>query len=639
VADHFGPDEDLGRSNAIGPVKIESRSTSMRTFPGVGGVPTTLRYPGEGMTFHLPETTDEVVLTVKPLGSGALARALDGNGTVVASESISQGPGTVDVVLSAPGIVRVELLRGSFEVGVVRICWGTLAGTGGEDDTTGSLPVVLGTHAGGEVPWTPKVEATVRTGSGSCALVRYTPPDASTTWSALRVREWSGTSKRDAGRVGVVRLCGVTASAAGLAQANAEFAADLLATINDNAAAGEPARKDLLEPNRAYTIRVAWEWQGWVKSEGQPEPPASPAVSGWQTGPTQSYRFRTAGTAVTTGVPPAELTDERNFDPRSLLRYLIAFEPDTRDAPHLRDDTLLVHLAVDHGDQLAGLYGRELRLRLRRTDPPPGSLEHQPHPDVEPIDVVWGPLFDAYRPLGQKLFLDAIRDAPCLDEPNLGGTTGEVTADLVPGAWYDLMLMATPTANPDAEDVVVSRAHFQASRYRDAVDLLDALGFAVGTPEAFIAPDAIVTAAVPGGGLVVDDTALDAALTTVGLDPWSVVAQARTSVLWLLDGDTWLLAGMLLEAPEPIVREGRTALDVTACTYGGVALAQRRRNLAGTRVLLAPPAPVAVPGADVLGVTLTRTVTDRTGSTTSTTVTGRRFTLDVPRVVRMEAGA
>ena len=441
VADHFGTDEDLGRSNAIGPVKIESRSTSMRTFPGVGGVPTTLRYPGEGMTFHLPETTDEVVLTVQPLGSGALARALDGNGTVVASESISQGPGTVDVVLSAPGIVRVELLRGSFEVGVVRICWRTSAGTGGEDDTTGSLPVVLGTHAGGEVPWTPKVEATVRTGSGSCALVRYTPPDVSTTWSALRVREWSGTSKRDAGRVGVVRLCGVTASAAGLAQANAEFAADLLATINDNAAAGEPARKDLLEPNRAYTIRVAWEWQGWVKSESQPEPPASPAVSGWQTGLMQSYRFRTAGTAVTTGVPPAELTDERNFDPRSLLRYLIAFEPDTRDAPHLRDDTLLVHLAVDHGDQLAGLYGRELRLRLRRTDPPPGSLEHQPHPDVEPIDVVWGPLFDAYRPLGQKLFLDAIRDAPCLDEPNLGGTTGEVTADLVPGAWYDLMLM------------------------------------------------------------------------------------------------------------------------------------------------------------------------------------------------------
>lgn len=199
--------------------------------------------------------------------------------------------------------------------------------------------------------------------------------------------------------------------------------------------------------------------------------------------------------------------------------------------------------------------------------------------------------------------------------------------------------MATPTANPDAEDVVVSRAHFQASRYRDAVDLLAALGFAVGTPEAFIAPDAIVTAAVPGGGLVVDDTALDAALATVGLDPWPVVAQARTSVLWLLDGDTWLLAGMLLEAPEPIVREGRTALDVTACTYGGVALTQRRRNLAGTRVLLAPPAAVAVPGADVLGVTLTRTVTDRTGSTTSTTVTGRRFTLDVPRAVRMEAGA
>jgi len=35
---------------------------------------------------------------------------------------------------------------------------------------------------------------------------------------------------------------------------------------------------------------------------------------------------------------------------------------------------------------------------------------------------------------------------------------------------------------------------------------------------------------------------------------------------------------------------------------------------------------------------VTRTDTDRTGATSSTAVTGRRFAIDVPRSVRMEAG-
>ena len=641
VADHFGPDHDLGTANAIGPVKIQSKSTSMATFAGIGGVGTTLRYPDAGMTFYLPEPSDEVLLTLQPLGSSAEARALDSQGHVVATEAVAQGAGTADVALSGPDIRSVELVKGAFEVGVVKICWGAaLDGPEGADDaTTGALPVVVGTDVdGGDVEWIPKVEQEIETGAGICALVRYVPPDEAVSWSTITIREWLGTSKHDAGRVGLVRVCGVSGNAWAQAQGNDAFIASLIAIINDHAAADEPSRKDLLEANRSYTINVSWQWQGWVKSDSQPQPPAVPPSGDWQDGPAQSFRFKTAATAVTTGVPPAELTDERDFDARSLLRYLIAFEPDTHAAPHLLDDTLLVHLAVDHGDQLAGLYGRHLQLRVRRTDPPPGSLAGQEHPDDETISVVWGALHDRYRPLGQLLFLQAVREAPCLDEPSLGGTTGEVTADLVPGAWYDLMLMATPSADPDAEDVVVSRAHFQASRYHNESELLGALGFGVPGPTAFIAPDAMVTAAVPGGALTVGDTDLDATLDAVGLDPWPLSDQARASILWLDDAGAWKLAGLLLEAPEPIVRTGRTALDVTACSYGALALAQRCRNLAGTRVILAPPAPVAVPGDDLISLTVTRTVTDAAGTTTSTAVTGSRFAIDVPRTVRMEAG-
>ena len=67
--------------------------------------------------------------------------------------------------------------------------------------------------------------------------------------------------------------------------------------------------------------------------------------------------------------------------------------------------------------------------------------------------------------------------------------------------------------------------------------------------------------------------------------------------------------------------------------------AQRRRNEAGTRVLLAPPAPVAVAGAGDITLAVTRTVTHRDGTTTATVVTGSRFAIDEPRSVRMEAGA
>ncbi len=56
-------------------------------------------------------------------------------------------------------------------------------------------------------------------------------------------------------------------------------------------------------------------------------------------------------------------------------------------------------------------------------------------------------------------------------------------------------------------------------------------------------------------------------------------------------------------------------------------------------MLLTPSAPVAVPTAENITLVLTRTVTDRTGATTATTVTGQRFAIDVPRTVRMEAGA
>ncbi|MEA5052264.1 MAG: hypothetical protein VB093_02295, partial [Propionicimonas sp.] len=625
----------LGGSATLGPVTVESMDGDLVTI-GVGN-DQSIGFT-QGVIAALPTTTGLVEITLHLPGTEAKAIGYDNTGTPVADAATSVGQGLVTLTLAGDGIVKVEVYGGGRRIGLVSICWGAAT----SQAVVADLPEVRGRLAdGSEQAWSPKVLAQTRTDSSLCRLVSYTPSTSDRVWAGMRIREWAGTGKQDAGGVGIVRLCGVTGPAAGQAQANQDFAHHLAEVINLHGLDGSAAHKDLLQPATGYTLLVNYRWQGWLKSDGQPTPPTVPDPTKWKDASAPvSLRFRTADHATVTGVPPTELTDEQAFDPRSLLRYLIAFQPDTGAAPHLLDDTLLVHLAVDHADQLAGLYGRDLMLRLRRTDPPPGSLATAAHAPDEQLTVTWGPLFDVYRPLGQRRFLGAVREAPCLSEPSLGGTTGEVTADLVPGAWYDLILVAPRTGHPEDEDAVVARTHFQASRYHGVADLLGSLGFTSSGDEwPILAGDALVTAGLPGGGLVVGDAALDAALQGCGLDPWPLPEQARSSVLWLNDGGSWKLAGLLLEAAEPIVRTGRTALDVVAADYGGVALTQRVRNLAGTRVLLAPAGPVAVPAATQLQVTLTKTVTDAAGATTATATLGRRAAIGVPRAVYAEAGA
>ncbi len=654
------PDRPITQSLALGRVTV---NVARPTTTGLtSDRERTIVVPEGGLFCVLPEPTAavRVTLVLNDGFSEVTGRRRDGTVVDRAVADADAGP-LLDVVLRDAGgqleSVRIGTnpMAGS-TTALVGICWNVHPDDQGGDEQTepepsSRFPVVSGQPVDGpEKPWSPDVLKTVSTGRSQCSLVRYTPERSSERYRSVRVREWAGTDGHDAGGVGVARFCGISAGAAALADANAAFVADLTGLIGDHALgdpdAPTPAQRDLLSPATGYTLRVSWQWQGWVRSEDAPEPPDVPADADWQDAASVEYRFRTAATALADGTPPAELVDEHAFDPRSLIRYLLAFEPDTGSAPHLRDDDLLVHLSVDHTDQLAALYGRALGLRLRRTDPPPGSLAGADHPADEPLLVAWGPLFDGYRSSGERRLLEGIRAAPCLDEPSLGGTTGTVSADLVAGAWYDLTVMCTPAEEPAAEETVISRAHFQASRYRNVDEILTALGFGLTEPAPFIAGDAIVSGPLPAG-FVVGSSDLDAALSAAGLDPWPVTADGRTSVLWQRAGAAWLLAGVVLELPEPIVRSGRTALAVTGADYGGRTLLQRRRNESGTRVLLAPAAPVAVavpvpaeaPFAAPLTLTLTRTVTDRFGVQTSTSTVGHRTALAVPRTIYQEAGA
>ena len=644
--DHPKANVTLGPTTNVGPVKLAANGDlrTMDTGSGIG-----IRFPDSGLRLDLPMPVDEVTVTLFLGGREVRVTALDAQGRIVdIRTSGTQQKVLLETTVTGTGITAVQLTGGTSEAMLVRVCLtrviqGAIV-VDRLDAASSEWPVVVavGTDRRGrrvEQQWKAKPTKTVQGRNGECSLLLYAPTKPGITWSSLTIQQWSGTGKDDAGAVGLSKLCGVNAAAAVQAAQNAAAVKDLKDLINTGATSADPSTvRNLLQPNSTYEVRIRWEWQGWIKTESQPTPPATPSGP-WTSGGEHVVKFRTAATLVSSGTPPAELVDERTFDPRSLIRYLIGFDPDTGNAPHLLDDSLLVHLGVDHADRLVNLYNHDLQLRLRRTDPPPGSLASGDHPANEDLTVVWGPLYDAKRPLSEQRYLDAIREAPCLDEPPLGGTTATVTADLVPGAWYDLMLMATPVSDPDAEQVVVSRAHFQASRYRSAADLLAALGF-TDPASPFVAGDAIVSSPLSSTALAMGDKAFDAALSGLGMDPWPLSPEARTTVLWWRDGTAWKVAGLLLEAPEAIVRSGLTSLDVGTAKYGSVTLTVARRNDAGTRVLLVPATPSTVPSsASAIRLDLARKTTAANGTVTTSTVSGQRQALRVPRSVYQEAGA
>ena len=136
-----------------------------------------------------------------------------------------------------------------------------------------------------------------------------------------------------------------------------------------------------------------------------------------------------------------------------------------------------------------------------------------------------------------------------------------------------------------------------------------------------------MTAPLPAGPLVVGDRrARRRAWPPPGSTRGRCRSPAARSVLWWHDGGAWLLAGVLLELPEPIVRDrAARALDVTACSHGGVAArpsvrrnASRHPGAARAGRTGGGRAAGATVRAGPLVVQLTRTVTDRTGATSST---------------------
>jgi hypothetical protein len=259
------------------------------------------------------------------------------------------------------------------------------------------------------------------------------------------------------------------------------------------------------------------------------------------------------------------------FDPQYLERYLFGYTPGDHTQAWLTGDPVAVHFDADHIEQLANRYGHDVVLRCRRTDTPPGR------PDDEPEELSGFVLLTAVslaKVADSRLFFGAVSAAVAggmCDLPRTGGASLGGLPRLEPGATYDLAV-AFPRSGEADGGAALPGVVFTTSRWKTPDDLLEALGF-----EQQPGRRASDLPVVPTGTFdptdTVGDLLVQRALAQLGVERWPAATDARTVALWSREGDRWLLAGVLLAAPEPIHRPevagvARLTVDTLSCPGG-----------------------------------------------------------------------
>lgn len=577
-----------------------------------------LLIPHTGMTIRFNQFTQQVTLRLAHFNSPVTVEAVNGRGETVATRSTPRTQGTEHRLVISGGIIELRLSGGGGEGVLMGLCLQTKGRGPHIPDDPDQLPMVYGVTAQGEkLRWQPQTPQVIPNQDKKLyALIRYRPESGAYAWQQLQIQPWTR------GELFFYTCCGTTQAAADLQQQDQAYRDTLQDHWNkpgqDQDDQESFEHPHLLQANTEYELDITWEWTGWRKTEEQPSPPALTNRTAWQQ-VREQYRFSTAQhTDADQMKTPVDFVQETIFDPRNSLRYLLGFEPATPEIPHFLKDPLYVDFVVDHLEALLKQYNYELQLRLELTTPPAGALSQPGFELTTPVVLNWRPLLFEYLAGSDQRLIEAADEAPCLEPPPLGGKTAELTANLKPKSGYDLILVAAGSSAA-TEDVVISRSHFRTSRYSTPTDLVSALGFSQGEPNTILPGDAIVTAPLPTVPILDSDTALEATLRDLGLDPWPLPTYPRTVTLWRFEANTWQLVGILIETDEPIERTGRQIKDTQLTRTQRLSLSHAqvnpptgaasrfnpvRRNQASTRYLLAPASPITVPVGSTLSLVL-----------------------------------
>jgi hypothetical protein len=430
---------------------------------------------------------------------------------------------------------------------------------------------------------------------------------------------------------GFIALGGISGRARAAAEARAKArkarAEQLKTAKNDGPQqahhAFSRAHPSVLRPGRTYRVDVDLAWAGTLKTRDEDGNDTPTTASGdsylppGAAGPVpcaRSYWFRTAdlqkpsvgadGTLqpLMQAAPKfgekglySFIKQKRDvFHPAMLERHFLSYEPAQSEQFRFCDDPLRAHFGVDHVVKLADAYGFRLKLAVNRTD---AAMQAQELDPTLTALLVPG-LLDAVGKHWNELALTT----DC-DVPSPGATLG-ANAALVPEAWYELHVLAQ-SKDDRILDGRLPSVTFRTSRWRNPGELLDALGFlrdGVGQRSGDLELYAEGELGSPVDG---SDATFEAALAAIGHAGLPAAQATRTSLLWRAGPPgSWLLAGALIESPEPIHRPGRVELErLSFVELGGDDPARsfdrvwrdrvgaRLLFLANEPIVLGPPAP------------------------------------------------
>ncbi len=446
--------------------------------------------------------------------------------------------------------------------------------------------------------WAPDLQADL--GDGWLA-VRWQPPAG----GAVKLIEASCAAGT---RLGLLALGGITLSAAAAAAASNAAAAAEAAKQKKAATDGPPGpdalpsttRRAVLDPGRLYRIDVRMRWSGTlyeVDDKGNKQVLVTQAADG-STDVLRQYWFRTAPLLGAGGKPAVstsayvELIHRKHdfFDPAMLERHLLGYEPAQSELHRFASDPVRMRFAPGHVALLAAAYQYELLCGLRRLDQP-----EEVEPDQLLVPKLAWASSSAQLAGSAAVVADAYLASTCGLAPNV--VDMRVDVKLTRDTWYEVFALAK-SKRPGVADGRLPGVSFRTSRWADGTEMLAGLHFPIsgpaGHPQGGVAlpPGTVLPAQVSSG----DDAAFDAFLDSLGLDGWPVASAPRISLLWLppaAAATPWRCAGVLIESPEPVVREGRFDVNDLQLVSGASSanFNVRLSDRSGSRLLFATSAP------------------------------------------------
>lgn len=420
--------------------------------------------------------------------------------------------------------------------------------------------------------------------------------------------------------LGVVGIGGITSSARQAAAAKNEAFLKDIALLAEAEAAGpktdpkinEAHQRTILEPGRLYRIDIDMVWSGEISRQDDTGQIAE--IDSARRVDQTSYRprgqndgaltkrqlfFRTTPKPVVQSLVPVgdedyikQVRSRQNvFQPEMLERYLAGYEPAQSEQFRFCDDPVRAHFLQDHVPALALAYDFKLLVATRRVDRAGDDYR---------LPLFLAPEWTFGTNPAFLSDIDQIRYATALEsecDVPTPGATASVLPPLEPEALYEVYVQAK--AEDEDHNGRLPGVTFRTSRWRTPADMIAGLGFTVpgeAVAENVMMGDLLIQAVPALETIEGDDQSYQNALLALGLDGWSVATAPRLSRIWMSGpAGTWLLAGLMIESPEPLHRPDRvhvTGLTLERSAGPNVSFEICRRDRSGSRLLYLTATPV-----------------------------------------------